>query len=114
MVNGKEFIKGQLDYNYGFFDNEIKSRIYISDKTIDEAVSTIKWELNDFEKEYLRYLKIFEGYHRQYCKGEIEKDLYDRLVDETYNNYEIQTGYDFGQNVDELTNVLINYFSDKK
>ena len=107
MSSAIEFIPKETKYHYGCFYNEKKTGYYISDKTINDVITKIKWELTSLEKCYIEYWKKFEAMHRDFCLNKINENQYENDVKELYLKYSSETEYDFGENCDELTNHII-------
>lgn len=107
---GKEFLPNNEDgYQYGMFHQEIKSKYYISDKTINEIIDKINWELDSYEQSFLQQWKRFEEIHREYCLNLISPEKYNQMINDEYEKFADENGYEFGECCDELTNHIIRY-----
>jgi hypothetical protein len=96
-------------YHYGFFYQECDSKYYITEDIIEDIISDIDWELNEYEKGFLEKWKSFEEKHRKYCLGEITKKKYDDKIEHNYNEYYNEYGIEFGEGCDELINFLLRH-----
>lgn len=106
----KEFIPFITDYHYGLYLNEKDTLYFISDETIEKAIKSIDWDLNDLESAYLKTWVELEQTHRNYCLQKISEEEYEEKVAQSYDDFTDKTGYDFGENCEKLETFLFSYF----
>jgi len=110
MQSAREFLPNNVErYQYGMFHQEIRSKYYISDKTVDNIIDKINWELDAVEKSYIKQWRRFEKIHREYCLDKINLEKYKKMINDEYERYAAETGYEFGECCDELINHILRY-----
>jgi hypothetical protein len=107
---GQEFLlNNETGYQYGMFHQEMKSKYYISDKTITDIIEKVNWELDSTEKSYINQWRRFEEIHRKYCLNQITLEDYKQMINDEYERYVEELGYEFGECCDELINHILRY-----